>query len=443
MKTFYTTRQLSLALTFILGLLPTLGFSQTYATIPYSTGFESGALDGSWTATSSQAGTNIEVIQTGTLTWSTQTAVSHSGTYFLGMDYEAGGIYNMNQADLHLNTTGESGLRLQFWWAEWNDETEPEDGIYISDNGGLSYFKVLDLNGTSYTDLTWTHFNLSLDSINSIHGLTFSSNYIIRFQQYDNYYFAGGNDGFLFDDIEVSTTCIPTSSNISPAICESYTVPSGDETYTMSGNYVDTLVSTSGCDSIINIALTIYPTSSSSVIETACDSYTSDGGVEYAASGLYTETYQNVNMCDSIVSLDITINSSSSSTITESALDQYTAPSGAIYTSSGMYMDTIANAVGCDSVITINLSVSHTGIEEYTKAMLQIFPNPTKGSVRIDGLQNLNAISSIQLVDINGREVSIQLSNTNEFSIEKVEAGMYYLVIQHEAGLSRIQIIKE
>lgn len=443
MKTYYKTHQCTLVLTLIIAILSNFTFSQTYATLPYTTGFETGALDASWTATSSQPGTNIEVIQTGTLIWSTETAVSHSGTYFLGMDYETGGAYNTNQANLHLNTAGASGLRLQFWWAEWNDESEPQDGIYISDNGGVSFSKVLDLNGSSYTDLTWTHFNLSLDSINTIHGLTFTNNYIIRFQQYDNYYFAGGNDGFLFDDIEVSTICLPTSSNISPAICESYTVPSGDETYTMSGNYVDTLVSTSGCDSIINIALTIYPTSSSSIIETACDSYTSEGGVLYTSSGNYTETYPNVNMCDSIVSLDITLNASTSATITETALDTYTSPSGAIYTQSGQYMDTIMNAVGCDSVITINLTVDHTGIDEYTKANLQVYPNPTKGLIRIDGIENLHAISSIQLVDVNGREVSMQPNNGNEFSVEKVDAGIYYLVIQHAAGQSRIQIVKE
>ncbi len=177
----------------------------TYTSIPYYTGFESGDLDPAWTATSSEPGINIEVIETGTLVWSTQIAYSHTGTYFLGMDHGAGGNYNLNQADLHLNTSGQTDLRLDFWWAEWNDETEPQDGMYISDDGGTSFTKVLDLNGTSYADLTWTHFDMSLDSINTLYGLSFTSTYIVRFQQYDNHNFAGGNDGFLFDDITVKT----------------------------------------------------------------------------------------------------------------------------------------------------------------------------------------------------------------------------------------------
>ena len=493
MKKFYISQRLFVAFIIVFVASTNFVLAQTYASLPYNTGFESGSLDASWTSTSSQAGVNIEVIQTGTLTWSSQTAYAYSGNYFLGMDYGTGGVYNLNQADLHLNTAGASALRLQFWWAEWNDETEAQDGIYLSDNGGATFTKILDLNGASYTDLTWTHFNMSLDSVNALYGLSFTSNYIVRFQQYDNYYFAGGNDGFLFDEVEVSTTCTGfTTASIAPVACISYTVPSGDETYTTSGTYMDTIPNASGCDSIISIDLIVLAGSSSSTTVNACDAYTSVGGITYTSSGAYLETYTNTNGCDSIVTInltlansttstlvetacdsylspaggtytssgiytdyitnaagcdsiitiDLTINSSTSSTINQTALDSYTTPSGATYTNSGTYTDIISNAAGCDSVITINLVVNHTGLDENGQELVSVYPNPTNGLLHVDGLQSLHGIEAIHVHDVNGRIVGKMEVGTTEFSASALEPGVYYLVIAYDHGNSRIQFIK-
>ena len=101
---------------------------------------------------------------------------------------------------------GQSNMRLQLWWAEWNDETEVQDGIFISDNGGTTFTKIVDLDGAATTDLQWVYFDINLDSVNSFHRLSFTSTYAVKLQQYDNYYFAGGNDGHLYDDINVFST---------------------------------------------------------------------------------------------------------------------------------------------------------------------------------------------------------------------------------------------
>ncbi|WP_236980431.1 choice-of-anchor Q domain-containing protein, partial [Membranihabitans maritimus] len=178
-------------------------FGQDYVSLPYLNGFESGSLGPEWVVNSSSSNGEVAVYPGGLFMWSNLTAEPHSGNYFLGMHHPDGGFYNTNTADLHLNLSNQNSVRLQFWWAEWNDETEEQDGIYLSDDGGNSFVKVLDLNGGSYTDLEYQYFNLSLDSIHAIHGLSYTSNYIIRFSQYDDYYFAGGNDGFLIDDVEV------------------------------------------------------------------------------------------------------------------------------------------------------------------------------------------------------------------------------------------------
>jgi hypothetical protein len=196
---------LLLLLIFNLVLLEVKAQPSYYAPVPYYTGFENNAIDSNWYTSSSLPGGRIQV-------WSNSSfaaATTPNGNYWLGMDIAPpAGTYILNDAWLGLNALGASNLHLRFWWSEWNDETEPQDGIYLSDDGGTTFTKVIDLNGGDFTDLTWRSYDFNLDSMNTAHGLSYTANYVIKFSQYDNYYFSGGNDGFLFDEISIDQ---PTS----------------------------------------------------------------------------------------------------------------------------------------------------------------------------------------------------------------------------------------
>jgi hypothetical protein len=331
-----------------------------YNTIPYSTGFETAVLDANWYTTSSTTDGRIQIWDSSTLTWSTFTATAHTGTYWLGMDNSVGGSYVTNEAWIGLDLTGKSAVHFSFWWAEWNDESEVADGIFISDNGGATFTKVLDLLGANYTDLQWSHFNLSLDSLHTIYGLNYTSNYVIKLQQYDNYYFAGGNDGFLFDDIDVYQDCSNSSATISETVCGPYTVPSGNAVYHFSGTYLDTIPNVSGCDSLLTINLTILNTYQT-IVASDCESYTSpSGNITWYASGTYLDTIPNTAGCDSIITVEFTLGTSYNN-ISESACEDYISPSGNyIWNTSGTYLDTIPNTAGCDSIITIDLVILNT-----------------------------------------------------------------------------------
>ena len=61
-----------------------------------------------------------------------------------------------------------------------------------------------------------------------------------------------------------------------------------------------------GCDSLAIIDLTIFPSSINTVFDTACDIYLWDG-ISYDSSNLYVNIYQDVNGCDSTVNLYLTI----------------------------------------------------------------------------------------------------------------------------------------
>ena len=150
-----------------------------------------------------------------------------------------------------------------------------------------------------------------------------------------------------------------TRSSFSITACDSFTVPSGNKTYTTSGIYMDTIPNTGGCDSIMTITLTINYSSKSSFSITACDSYTVPSGDEtYTVSGTYMDTIPNTAGCDSVMTITVTINNSKTS-FSITVCDSFTVPSGdETYTVSGTYMDTIPNMAGCDSVMTITVTIN-------------------------------------------------------------------------------------
>jgi Zn-dependent metalloprotease len=161
-----------------------------YATLPYSTGFETGSLDNHWNTYKSNSAGRIQV---------TSANGPYAGSYHLTMDVTTSNVYSQNEAWLHLNLAGETQVTLAFQWKEFGDETHTQDGVYFSNNGGASFVKVQSLSGSS---TTWNSYNLDLDALAAANGLSLSSTFIVKFQQYDNYPIA--TDGFAFDAISVT-----------------------------------------------------------------------------------------------------------------------------------------------------------------------------------------------------------------------------------------------
>ena len=168
------------------------GAPSGYASLPYSTGFESGSLDPNWATVLGTEG-RIEV---------TTANGPYSGSRHLTLDDSVnGGAFSQNEAWMRLDLSGESQVNLSFRWKEFGDETHSQDGIYLSDNAGLSFTKIHNLNGGSTANNSWQLVNLDLDALASSAGLSLTSTFVVKFQQYDNY--AIGTDGFAFDAITV------------------------------------------------------------------------------------------------------------------------------------------------------------------------------------------------------------------------------------------------
>lgn len=164
--------------------------------------------------------------------------------------------------------------------------------------------------------------------------------------------FLGDLDGFVwklapaYDSVLIVTAC------------DSFTVPSGSQTYTTDGLVMDTLLNSIGGDSVLAIFLTVLESSAATQIESACDSLVSPSGLyTYTISGTYFDTLQNAAGCDSLITIQLTIGNNDS-IILVTACDSFVSPSG-LYTwsSSGIYQDTLTNQAGCDSVLTIDLTI--------------------------------------------------------------------------------------
>ena len=162
--------------------------------------------------------------------------------------------------------------------------------------------------------------------------------------------------------LDLTITTITTGTDIISA-CNSYTWIDGI-TYTSSNNTATyTLLggSVNGCDSLVNLDLTITNVTTGTDIISACNSYTWIDGTTYTSSNntaTYTLLGGSINGCDSIVSLDLTINLPSTGTETAAVCESYVWPAnGSTYSATGTYTTTLTNAAGCDSVVTLDLTV--------------------------------------------------------------------------------------
>ncbi|MFK7797028.1 MAG: zinc-dependent metalloprotease [Aureispira sp.] len=158
----------------------------SYAKLPYFTDFRTGVLDDYWLTQSSNEFGQAHL---------TSLYGPYSGGYHLIMNSNIGGQYANNQADLRVDLSTCSNVSLYFRWKEFNDESHPNDAVLLSDDGGENFVKVYSLTGGTYN--TWNSATVDIDNLARLYGLSLSEEFIIRFQQFDNY--PASTDGIAID----------------------------------------------------------------------------------------------------------------------------------------------------------------------------------------------------------------------------------------------------
>lgn len=159
----------------------------------------------------------------------------------------------------------------------------------------------------------------------------------------------------------------PYSDSISQNICQGSTYTFNGLNLSTSGTYYDTLISSTGCDSIITLTLTVNSSPATSVSDTICQNqpYTF-GGHSLSMTGTYFDTLTSSHGCDSIITLSLTVNPISASNISSSICpgSGYTLGTHT-YITTGTYLDTLTSTLGCDSIITLHLTLLADTVTAY------------------------------------------------------------------------------
>ncbi len=227
------------------------------------------------------------------------------------------------------------------------------DTVILQDKYGCNeyYYLVLNIGSTTIKDtnvficgsssFTWSENNITYTKDTA---LTYT-------------YVNGGCTAH--SSLELRIGSIDTTT-IEPIICDQYyRWPINGQSYFSSGTYYHTFYNTSGCDSVLELVLTLSPPTITTFTESACESYEwSQTGLSYANTGMYYDTVPNQYGCDSILALDLTI-------LKDSVRDEQvicqgesmTWIDGKTYSSDTLVYHTLINQYNCDSVVILDLSI--------------------------------------------------------------------------------------
>ena len=221
---------------------------------------------------------------------------------------------------------------------------------------------------------------------------------------------------FVYDGVDtwygyrVIQLCAETTNSILAVECESYTAPSG-AVYTSSGIYTDIIPNAEGCDSIINIALTI-DTLDLSVSLNAEELSSNQPGAQYQ----WVDCENNMQA----------INGETNQTYSPLVEGNY-----AVIVNNGQCSDTSAcTFVDLSSLEELGLTID-------------IYPNPSSSQVTITGLTD-NSISGIHLLNLLGERV-LSVSEIKQevtLDIDELSNGVYLIEIVKGDSKSTYRIVK-
>lgn len=208
--------------------------------------------------------------------------------------------------------------------------------------------------------------------------------------------------------------CTVMTSSQTLTECSGFSIAVGTNTYSATGNYVDTLSASSGCDSIVNTNLTINTVNTS--VTQAENLLTAD---EMGA------TYQWLN-CPAMTA----IGGATSQSYTALANGDYSV----IVTSNGC-----ADTSSCSTVSTIGIVENDFGLG------LAIYPNPTKDLVTVQLKSKANSMH-YSLLTADGRTV-VEGSQNNVFSISfdvsQEGNGIYFLHVNVDGNSIVVKVLKQ
>lgn len=316
------------------------------------------------------------------------------------------------------------------------------------------------LNQTACNFFTWSQ-----------NGITYNSTGIYKDTVTNN----RGCDSVISLNLIINSA---NSSSVNRTACDSFTWSQNGITYNSSGIYKDTITNSKGCDSVISLNLIINLSNTSSTNLTACNSFTwSQNGITYNSSGIYNDTLTNTNGCDSVIQLNLTILSApiitnqpnnqttyignsvqfQTSTSTNSENFQWQQNNGTgftnisnfgIYSGANTSTLTISNvnstiqqygfrciitdSLRCsDTTDTATLYISLTSLgQTYKEDIFILYPNPTSGYLKIE--TTIDYLSG-KIINNLGKTV-FEFKNEKNIRVDHLNSGNYFLQLNGKNG---------
>jgi uncharacterized delta-60 repeat protein len=209
--------------------------------------------------------------------------------------------------------------------------------------------------------------------------------------------------------------CGTTTSTTSITSCGSVTSPSGNYTWTTSGTYMDTLVNTNGCDSVLTVNVVINTVDISVAVANATLTSNAPGAA-----------YQWV---------DCNNNYAPIAGETSQSFTALVSGSYALIITESSCTDTSA----CYAVVVTGVTENVSG-QPFT-----LYPNPARDAVTIESAMPLQD-AGVKIISLTGQVVLAQdnLSGMRvTINIASLPAGVYFAELSGSGNISRQRFVKE
>ncbi|MGZ4060888.1 MAG: T9SS type A sorting domain-containing protein, partial [Bacteroidia bacterium] len=240
----------------------------------------------------------------------------------------------------------------------------------------------------------------------------------------------------------------------------------------VAGNYVDSLSSVSGCDSVFTTTLIVHPVSNVFQAISICsnDSIFLAGAYQNTA-GTYTDNFVSIFGCDSTIVTNLDVKTAPAVSLNfppfvcewdpPTVLTEGT-PSGGTYSGTGITSGNIfspgivgpgnylitytySDSVACTVSVTDTLTVAICeGVNELANdESIVVYPNPFINVFTITS--KANTATQLTIINVLGEVVYSQVlkTGTSEINMSSVEKGIYFIKINDSGKIITKKIIKE
>ena len=221
--------------------------------------------------------------------------------------------------------------------------------------------------------------------------------------------------------IELNLTVLPDYEDVSQqVICAGDTLDFFNFVLTTTNSYMVILDTETGCDSVVIMNLLVLDDLETTIESTICATESLAFGSQILTdAGTYMESFTTDRGCDSLVTMNLSVvvgkESSIDSTICAGESMFF---DNQVLTETGIYSQMLTSDSGCDSLVMLSLTVDTigvgncamtVGIEETLLENIALYPNPVKEKLLINAATI--KMNEIRLVNITGQTLITQTFN--------------------------------